>query len=142
MIFALGVLSGAVLQKYSAFGYRLRAVGVKSIFSLMSARVISQPPISAEPGIPGKFSGKLSLVILTGQSNMSGRGDLPPEQSIHPRIFMFRVPTAGPREGRKWWAEGRPPESFSSFIPRPSTLFASLVNCWKTIKLTLAASAC
>ena len=89
MIFALGVLSGAVLQKYSTFGNLLRAVGVKSILSLMSARVISQPTISAEPGIPEKFSGKLSLVILAGQSNMSGRGDLPAEHSTHPGIFMF-----------------------------------------------------
>jgi hypothetical protein len=89
MIFALGVLSGAVLQKYSVFGNLLRVVGVKSIFSLISARVISQPAISAEPGIPEKFSGKLSLVILAGQSNMSGRGDLPAEHSTHPRIFMF-----------------------------------------------------
>jgi hypothetical protein len=89
IIFAVGVLSGALLQKYSAFGNLLRAVGVKSILSLMSARVISQPAISAEPGIPEKFLGKLSLVILAGQSNMSGRGDLPAEHSAHPGIFMF-----------------------------------------------------
>jgi hypothetical protein len=89
MVFVLGVLSGAVLQKYSAFGNLLRAAGVKSILSLMSTRVIPQSTISVEPGIPEKFSGKLSLIILAGQSNMSGRGELPHAQSIHPRILVF-----------------------------------------------------
>ena len=89
MIFALGVISGTVLQKYHAFGNLLRFLGMKNMLSPLSERAILQPRINAEAGIPERLSGKLSLVILAGQSNMSGRGDLPPEQSIHPHIFAF-----------------------------------------------------
>ncbi len=40
--------------------------------------------------IPKEFLGKLSLFILVGQSNMSGRGELPETpQSINPRVFVF-----------------------------------------------------
>ena len=89
MIFALGVISGTVLQKYHAFSNLLRFFGMKNMLSLMPARAILQPGINVEAGIPEELSGKLSLVILAGQSNMSGRGDLPPEQSMHPRSFVF-----------------------------------------------------
>ena len=40
--------------------------------------------------IPEAFLGKLSLFILAGQSNMSGRGDMPAHpQPINPRVFVF-----------------------------------------------------
>lgn len=40
-------------------------------------------------GIPKEAQGKLSLFILAGQSNMSGRAKLPKECTTHPRIFML-----------------------------------------------------
>ena len=43
-----------------------------------------------ENTIPDEFNGKLSLFILAGQSNMSGRGEMPAQsQHINPRVFVF-----------------------------------------------------
>ena len=40
--------------------------------------------------IPDEFLGKLSLFILVGQSNMSGRGEMPTQsQEINSRVFVF-----------------------------------------------------
>jgi hypothetical protein len=40
--------------------------------------------------IPPQFIGRLSLFILAGQSNMSGRGEMPSEPlPINPRVFVF-----------------------------------------------------
>jgi Carbohydrate esterase, sialic acid-specific acetylesterase len=89
LVFTAGLLSGAVLQKYYGFGTLLRTIGVRDRSSLTSARVIFDPAVHAQAGIPEEFSGKLSLFILAGQSNMSGRGDLPSEQAVHRRIFVF-----------------------------------------------------
>jgi hypothetical protein len=146
IIFALGVISGTVLQKYYGFGNLLRIVGLKDMLSLTSARAILQPAINAEAGIPEKLSGTLSLVILTGQSNMSGRGDLPPEQSIHPRIFMFgndyrwksaREPVDAPHGQVDLVSEDRdagfgPALAFAtSVLKRNSELVIGLIPCAK-----------
>lgn len=40
-------------------------------------------------GIPQEAQGKMSIFILAGQSNMSGRGVLPDRRETHPRIFLF-----------------------------------------------------
>lgn len=43
-----------------------------------------------ENTIPEEFIGKLSLFILAGQSNMSGRGEMPSEPlPVNPRVFVF-----------------------------------------------------
>jgi hypothetical protein len=40
--------------------------------------------------IPDEYIGKLSLFILAGQSNMSGRGEMPSEPlPVNPRVFVF-----------------------------------------------------
>ncbi len=40
--------------------------------------------------IPEEFVGRLSIFILVGQSNMSGRGEMPAQpQPINPRVFVF-----------------------------------------------------
>jgi len=40
--------------------------------------------------IPEEFIGKLSLFILAGQSNMSGRGEMPSDPlPVNPRVFVF-----------------------------------------------------
>jgi hypothetical protein len=49
----------------------------------------AQKPVKSVPAIPEAFHGQLALFILAGQSNMSGRGELPSEQSANPRVFMF-----------------------------------------------------
>jgi hypothetical protein len=49
-----------------------------------------KPAIQKQASIPEEFLGKLSLFILVGQSNMSGRGELPvTPQEINPRVFVF-----------------------------------------------------
>jgi hypothetical protein len=40
-------------------------------------------------GLPEDLHGTLSLFVLAGQSNMSGRADLPTSQETHPRVYMF-----------------------------------------------------
>ena len=45
--------------------------------------------IPDDAGLPAVYTGKVSLYVLAGQSNMSGRAKLPESQSIHPRIFVF-----------------------------------------------------
>lgn len=48
------------------------------------------PVIQKQATISEEFLGKLSLFILVGQSNMSGRGELPETpQEINPRVFVF-----------------------------------------------------
>jgi len=48
------------------------------------------PAAQKQVTIPDPYLGKLSLFILVGQSNMSGRGELPAEvQEINPRVFVF-----------------------------------------------------
>jgi hypothetical protein len=89
IVFASGVLIGSIVQKYYRGSEEIRVIGPTNIPALMSSRVIVPPSVIAEPGIPEEFLGRLSLFILAGQSNMSGRGDLPPKQSIHPKIFVF-----------------------------------------------------
>jgi hypothetical protein len=45
---------------------------------------------SREYTISGEFIGKLSLFILAGQSNMSGRGEMPSEPlKVNPKVFVF-----------------------------------------------------
>jgi hypothetical protein len=39
--------------------------------------------------VPEAWHGKLSLFILAGQSNMSGRGELPLQPATHPQVFVF-----------------------------------------------------
>lgn len=89
IVFSSGVLIGSVVQKYYGVSEDVRGVGAANIPARISSRVIVPSSVIAEPGIPEEFLGRLSLFILAGQSNMSGRGDLPPKESIHPRIFVF-----------------------------------------------------
>jgi hypothetical protein len=89
MVFTSGVVSGAAAQKYYGLRNLLRVIGLRNTSLLTFPRVIFKSPVDVPGGIPEEFLGKLSLFILAGQSNMSGRGYLPSEQSIHPRVFVF-----------------------------------------------------
>lgn len=84
-VFALGVLFGVLVQRYYGAGRVLKTLRVVSS-QLANVGKSTAMPVS---GIPEEFQGKLSLFILAGQSNMSGRGDVPASQVADPRIFVF-----------------------------------------------------
>ncbi len=74
----------------------LVGAGIYSIFfqgtesSVIEHDVYPVIDANIEDTIPDEFIGKLSLFILAGQSNMSGRGEMPVKpQQINPRIFVF-----------------------------------------------------
>jgi hypothetical protein len=84
--FAFGSIFGILFQKYHGAGVLLKRAGV-AWFRKPAVRPTLSIPVGT--GIPSEFQGKLSLFILAGQSNMSGRGELPASQTVHPRVFMF-----------------------------------------------------
>jgi hypothetical protein len=82
---ALGVVLGVFLQRSFGVGDALGA-----IFENLGSDSFWTSPPAPEGAIPEDFQGKLALFMLAGQSNMSGRGELPePAQEIDPRIFIF-----------------------------------------------------
>jgi hypothetical protein len=86
LLLAAGFLAGIVFQKAIGAGRLLRAAGIPSPWQPGA----SPPPQPAsETGLPDELWGRLSLFILAGQSNMSGRGAVPSPQPRHPRIFAF-----------------------------------------------------
>lgn len=80
----IGAIFGILLQKYYPVGNILASMGTnnRSISTLT-------PIPTLVSYVPSELQGKLSLFILAGQSNMSGRGDLPKSQTVNPRIFVF-----------------------------------------------------
>jgi hypothetical protein len=85
IVFLVGILAGAVIQKTIGVGNVLRAVGIPY-------------PTSAPPGdpyvlstaeIPQAYRGQMSLFILAGQSNMVGWAPVPEEEKTDPRIYVF-----------------------------------------------------
>jgi hypothetical protein len=83
MIFLMGVLAGAMIQKTIGFGNVLRAVGVPYPTSVPLAVNV----LSAE--IPKEHQGKMHLFILAGQSNMVGWAPIPDGEKTDPRIYVF-----------------------------------------------------
>ena len=53
----------------------------------------TKPPVPVASGvenIPAEYRGKLKLFVLMGQSNMSGRGEVPEElKHTNPQVYMF-----------------------------------------------------
>lgn len=79
----IGATLGVTLQKY--FGDILEAWPTRH--RLIPA---STAMLTAEDSIPEELQGKLSLFILAGQSNMSGRGEVPEsDQKGNSRVFVF-----------------------------------------------------
>jgi len=83
---SIGVMFGAAMQKHSGFDGVLKIVDPRMF--------VEQPPYPAPIAetsydIPKEFQGRLSLFVLAGQSNMSGKGEIPSEQSANPRIIVF-----------------------------------------------------
>ena len=54
---------------------------------------ITKPPVPVASGvenIPAKYRGRLKLFVLMGQSNMSGRGEVPEElKHTNPQVYLF-----------------------------------------------------
>lgn len=49
-----------------------------------------QTNLHSNESIPSKYRGKLKLFVLMGQSNMSGRGEVPADlKHTNPRVYMF-----------------------------------------------------
>jgi hypothetical protein len=86
LLVVAGFVAGALFQRSIGAGTLLRAIGAGEV---RSRAVETSAVESSSIGLPAEFVGKLSLIILAGQSNMSGRGDLVAAQQTHPRIFMF-----------------------------------------------------
>ncbi|MFO7635062.1 MAG: sialate O-acetylesterase [Caldilinea sp.] len=86
LVFVIGAVCGVWLQRTYGVGNVLRAAG------LMPDRQVDMPPPTptrTAVGIPAEFQGRLALIVLAGQSNMSGWAPLPPEQELHPRAYLF-----------------------------------------------------
>jgi hypothetical protein len=86
---AFGFLIGAIGQRYYGFGNLLRMAGVNYPLFPQPSQKPELTPGDVHDVIPEEFRGKLSLFILAGQSNIAGFGELPLEQVVHPRVFVF-----------------------------------------------------
>ena len=91
-VFALGAMFGVLVQAYYGVGNVLRTM--RAIYS--GAPVALQPTAIPVLGIPEEFQGKLALFILAGQSNMSGRAELPVNQTADSRICRLVEGEFGP----------------------------------------------
>ena len=85
MVFLVGALAGAVIQKTIGAGNVLRAVGIPYPTSVLP----EDPYIISTAEIPQVYRGQMSLFILAGQSNMVGWAPLPEEEKTDPRIYVF-----------------------------------------------------
>jgi hypothetical protein len=85
IVFLVGILAGAVIQKTIGVGNVLRAVGVPYPTSVPPG----DPYVLSTVEIPQAYRGQMSLFILAGQSNMVGWGPVPEEQKTEPRIYVF-----------------------------------------------------
>jgi hypothetical protein len=85
MLLMIGVMAGAVAQKYLGIGNILRAVGIP--YPTTGAPI----PSSVLPGveIPRAYHGQMRLFILAGQSNMVGWAPIPEDEKSDPRVYVF-----------------------------------------------------
>lgn len=85
MIFLIGVLAGAVIQKTIGVGNILRAVGIPYPTSVPPG----DPYVLSTAEIPQAYRGQMSLFILAGQSNMVGAAPVSEYEKTNPRIYVF-----------------------------------------------------
>jgi hypothetical protein len=81
-----GIAAGVLFQRYVGLGNTLRTVG---IWELREETEMVPTPTRPPRGLPDTFQGRIALFVLAGQSNMEGWGELPAEQTLHPRAFVF-----------------------------------------------------
>lgn len=96
IVLIISMAFGSYWKKYHDVGNTFKPIGLIYRTDSLSqpAPTIPMPPqpmaTIEDNNIPGEYQGKLQLFILAGQSNMSGRGDIP--QSVaeaNPRIYVF-----------------------------------------------------
>lgn len=85
IVFLVGVLAGAVIQKTIGVGNVLRAVAIPYPTSVPPGA----PYVLSTAEIPQAYRGRMSLFILAGQSNMVGWAAVPEEEKTNPRIYVF-----------------------------------------------------
>lgn len=85
IVFLVGVLAGALIQKMIGVGNILRAVGIPYPTSVPP----SDPYVLSTAEIPQAHRGQMSLFILAGQSNMVGWAPVPEEEKTGSRIYVF-----------------------------------------------------
>jgi hypothetical protein len=85
IVFLVGVLAGAVIQKTIGVGNVLRAVGIPYPTSVPPG----DPYVLSNAEIPQVYKGQMSLFILAGQSNMVGWAPVSEEKKTDPRIYVF-----------------------------------------------------
>ena len=74
----------------NSFLIAFKAIVATMILVNFSSHIIAQDQVISGNPIPNKYIGKLSLFILAGQSNMSGRGEMPSEPlPVNPKVFVF-----------------------------------------------------
>jgi hypothetical protein len=88
VILLVGMLFGIYFQRSFGVGNLIRVVGVNYPTRTPdeSFRPVLPTPLQ---GIPIEYQGELALFILAGQSNISGYAELPDDQSIDWRAFVF-----------------------------------------------------
>ena len=83
IVFLMGALAGAMIQKTIGVGNVLRAVGIPYPTSVSI-------PVNVLPAeIPREYQGQMHLFILAGQSNMVGWAPIPEGEQPNPRIYVF-----------------------------------------------------
>lgn len=85
IVFLVGVLAGAVIQRTIGVGSVLRSVGVA---------YPTRTPLAGSNGlpimeIPEAHQGRMQLFILAGQSNMVGWSPIPERERTDLRIYLF-----------------------------------------------------
>lgn len=85
IVFLVGILSGAVIQKTIGVGNVLRAVGIPYPTTVPPG----DPYVLSTAEIPQAYRGEMSLFILAGQSNMVGWAPVPEGEKTDPRIYVF-----------------------------------------------------
>ena len=85
IVFLVGVLAGAVIQKTIGVGNVLRAVGIPYPTTVPPG----DPYVLSTAEIPQAYRGEMSLFILAGQSNMVGWAPVPEDQKTDLRIYVF-----------------------------------------------------
>lgn len=90
--FVLGGLGGILFQRFLPIGTLLERVGLRDLLPVPRDIPENDPGyISRDWDVPIEDRGRLTLFVLMGQSNMSGRGSLssPHVPQPHPQIFSF-----------------------------------------------------
>ena len=80
IVFLIGILADAIIQKTIGVGNVLRAIGIPYPTSVPPG----DPYVLPNAEIPQSYRGQVSLFILAGQSNMVGWASVQEEEKTDP----------------------------------------------------------